>query len=168
MRTLLPSREPASPLSEQRGLAPWTSTRPRQARQPALGASMGSPPSADQRRLTDGLLVVLVMVAVLLAAAIVVMRSDAASYTATVTNISALDADTVVATIQVTNLGSHSARPACAVDLSSSAAAFTGSASCVANQPVAAGSEATYYVEVPVTADGATRVNPLSSTVSCR
>jgi hypothetical protein len=53
------------------------------------------------------------------------------------------------------------------VNMTSPAGAFSGEGTLKANQPIPGGSWATYSIMVPVTSDGATRVDSDSSSVGC-
>jgi hypothetical protein len=126
------------------------------------------PSPADERwRVAGHVLLALGLVTLALVIVFVVLAGNSAAYQAMVTNITPVDQSTVMVTIQVVNLRSTAAVPACDIALSSSAQAYTGTASIRSPTPIAAGFAATYHVEVPVTADGATRVNLVSSMATC-
>jgi len=128
---------------------------------------LGSQPPEDERRFGEAVLIILLMVGLIVATTIFLIPSSGPSYTATVTHIATVDSSTVVATIQVWNVRDHPERPTCDIELNSSAGAFTGAGSMTANEPIAAGRQATYEVGVPVTTNGATMIDLKSSTVSC-
>jgi len=128
----------------------------------------GAPPPDDQKRFGEAVLIVFVMILLVAATSIfVVVTNGHQSYTATVTQLTTVDSNTVVATIQVWNDQHQAGRPTCDVELNSSAGAFTGTATVTAGEPIAAGRQATYQVGVMVTTDGATMIDLKSSTVSC-
>jgi len=128
-------------------------------------------PRAEERWRPRGgyLLIAVALVGLVVSiAVVVVLQGSGVRYQADLTSITPLDPSTVMVTMQVENLGSKAATPTCDIEVNSSAYAYTGTASIEPNHPLAAGSWATYYVEVPVTTDGATSVNLSSSSAMCR
>jgi hypothetical protein len=111
-----------------------------------------------------------VLLTVITAAAVVfiVVWNIGPSYQATIEQITPTGSSRVIVEFQVKNLGGSPATPTCQIDMSSSAAAFTGTRTFTANRPIPGSSVASYSVLIPVTTDGAARVNFKSSNVSCQ
>ncbi len=119
---------------------------------------------------TSLLLTVLAVAAVVVAGvvAFVVIGNIGPNFQGTIERITPIGSSQVVVELQVANLGGSRATPTCQIDMSSSASAFTGATSFRPQHPIPGRSAAVYSILIPVTTDGATRVNSDASNVGCR
>jgi len=151
------------------------STAPRQRERPlwSAPASHSDPPLGAPSVLVAEssllLTVFIIAMGILLAiVAFVCIRSIGdPSYQATIEGIMPSGSSQVIVNVQVQNLGSSPATPTCDVEVSSSAAAFTGAGTFTVDRPIPAGLSVQYDLLVQVTSDGATNVNASSSSASC-
>ncbi len=145
------------------------STPPRQRRRPW---SRPEPPHPTVMIAETSLLlsvIVIVMVVIFAIVAFVAIQGiGRRGYQATIENITPYGSSQVAVDFQVSNLGASPARPTCEIDVSSSASAFTGSASFTPSRPIPGSSSTEYWVMIRVTPDGATHVNGNSSSVGCQ
>ena len=145
-----------------------TLTMPPQSHRPDAHTQLSRyVPSDERRRVAGHLLLALILVVLALTIGFVVLAGASVTFQSTLTSITPVDESTVTVTVQVENLGGTAAAPTCVIDLSSSAQAYTGTATIQPSAPIAAGQVANYYVQVPLTTDGSTHVNLASSMVTC-
>jgi hypothetical protein len=114
-------------------------------------------------------IVVVAMVVIIATAAFVAIgRIGGPTYQATIENLTPYGASQVFAEVRVTNLTRTPAIPTCEVDLSSSAAAFTGTGTFKLDRPVSGLSSVNYSILISLTTHGAAHVNINSSSVGCK
>ncbi len=112
--------------------------------------------------------VIAMVVIIAIAAFVAIGRIGGPTYQATIETLAPQGASQVIADVQVTNLTGTPATPTCEVDLSSSAAAFSGTGTFTLNRPVPGMSSVRYSILIPLTTDGASHVNINSSSVGCK
>ena len=150
--------------------------RPRERQQMAISTpqreprhwSRSEPPRPTVFIAETSLLLTVLVVVMVLIAAVVVIGNIGPNYQATIEEITPSGSSQVIVEFQVVNVGGSPATPTCEIDMSSSASAFTGQGTFKPNHSIPGRSSAEYSVLIPVTTDGATRVNFNSSSVGCK
>jgi len=155
---------PISTAPRQRGRALWS--RPAAPSEPPLEDAKSVVVAESSLVLTSFVIAMVVIIAI--AAFVAIGRIGGPTYQATIETLAPQGASQVIADVQVTNLTGTPATPTCEVDLSSSAAAFSGTGTFTLNRPVPGMSSVTYSILIPLTTDGASHVNINSSSVGCK